>query len=499
MVSPSIPARVTHTVHGEILEWNEGAERLYGWSADEAIGANFFEIVPTSFPNRYSELLVELGEKGILPLLLIQRSKSAADLFNQGQWALDEAQLTFTTDSNPRLDTFLGNPLTGCLLDTYPGTAFLLDLRDQRMVFIKGRPLGELGYTHQELREMGSEVLPRLIHPEDLGRIAEQIEGLSAAGSAQVLETCHRARPKGGGWRHLMTSISVFAWDYSGEPTHLAGFASDVTEQREAEQGLRIAQEQLKFALSATGMVAWIWDYATDEVLRIGDVKSIYGNIESNSDAFLKAVHPDDWHLSDEAIDRARVGNQMGGVQMRIIRADGHLRWIEERGTVQYNSRGEPSHMVGVTIDVTEQRSKDEISRRTHRSLRLALQAARASTWQWDVLTNLIVVSDDAFELFGLPRGAPPTMDDWLERIHPDDRHDFWMEARRTASEGMDLFIDFRLAMPDGSIKPVRAVAQRAPDRSGNETEVIGVVMDLSIFRGIADGEDPGEPQRLAS
>ena len=81
------------------------------------------------------------------------------------------------------------------------------------------------------------------------------------------------------------------------------------------------------------------------------------------------------------------------------------------------------------------------------------------------------------------------SMDDWLERIHPEDRHTFWMEARRTASEGMDLFIDFRLEMPDGSIKPVRAVAQRAHDRDGNATEVIGVVMDLSIFRGITEDD----------
>ncbi len=490
---------IAHTPAGEILEWNEAAAGLYGWSHGEAFGHDIFQLIPTGFPEPLEDILAQLEKGFSWHGLVIQKSKHGVDLCVDVVLKLEDGLIIQQCSLSKASDEALSvGPFARCLLDTYPGSVFLFDLAEYRTVFLHGQQLRSLGYSHEEINAMGNN-LASILHPDDLARMPERIKEYSNLSQGETHEYVHRVRARDGTYRQICTVASVFAWDSEGNPSHLVGFARDVTEDLEGTRTLRLLQEQLKFSLSSTGMIAWVWDFATDEVIRVGDVRSIYGSIEPTADAFTKAIHPDDWHLSDEAIQRAREGKAMDGVQMRIIRTDGQVRWVEERGALHYDETGRATHMVGVSIDVTEQRRNEELIRRTHRSLRLALQAARASTWQWDCLTDLIVVSDDAFELFGLPRGAPPTMAEWLQRIHPQDRNYFSAEAQKTAREGMDLCIDFRVVMPDGKTKPVRAVAQRATDSSGNAVEVIGIVIDLSIFRGLMRVEDESDADGWAA
>jgi PAS domain S-box-containing protein len=481
-------ARIAHAPSGEILEWNDAAANLYGWPASEALGQDFFNLVYTGFPEPLEDVIAVLEDGKTWTGVLIQAASDGSGLCVKTEWRLEDGLFVQTCREWAKgSEAISSGPIAASLLDTYPGSVFVLDLRDYRTVLLRGRQFTSLGYSHEEINALGKDLTPKLLHPDDLEILPIKFAEFAKMEKGETREHVHRVRAKNGAYRCISTTASVFAWDAEGNPTHIVGYALDVTDNQDAARTLILLQDQLKFALSATGMVAWIWDNATDDVVRVGNIKGIFGDIEPNADAFMRAVHPDDWHLSEESIERAKNGNPMDGIQMRIIRSDGQVRWIEERGAMHHDANGNPTHQVGVTIDVTEQRRKDEFNRRTHRSLRLALHAARACTWQWDCLTNLIVVSDEAFDLFGLPRGAPPTMGEWLHRIHPDDRDHFRAEAHRTANQGIDLFIDFRVVMPDGIIKPVRAVAQRASDESGYGNEVIGIVMDLSIFSGNFD------------
>lgn len=491
-------AIIAHAPCGEILTWSEGARELYGWTPDEALNRPVFDLITTAFPEPYEDVLATLESKGSWRGLLLQRTKDGRDIGVKAQWMTQDGLIVQRCrQASPESNGLSIDTIASALLETFPGSAYLLDLARGKALLNKGLHLANLGYSSEEIYQLGDDLLPTLLHPDDLVARPARLAEYGQMAKGDVLESVTRIKAKDGSWRRVVSNVSVFAWDEGNNPTHIVGFAADVTEQHDAEQASLLAREQLRFALSASGMIAWIWDFATGQVTRVGDVASIYGKIEPTADAFFKAVHQEDWHLVDPNTHGSVMDGQFECAQLRIVRSDGQVRWVEERGTIQCDASGKPTHMVGVTIDITEQRRRDELNRRTHRSLRLALQTARASTWQWDCLTNLIVVSDDAFELFGLPRGAPPTMDAWLERIHPEDRNQFLIEARRTAVEGMDLCIDFRVQMPDGSEKPVRAVAQRATDDNGNATEVIGIVMDLSISRGLM--RRPGEPDTWAA
>src|ERR1700730_11203486 len=70
----------------------------------------------------------------------------------------------------------------------------------------------------------------------------------------------------------------------------------------------------------------------------------------------------------------------------------------------------------------------------------------------------------------------------FLERVHPEDRPQIEQRARMEASgkEWLDSQIDFRIILPDGTIKHLHSVAHPVRDDSGEIAEVVGTVMDVT-------------------
>lgn len=63
--------------------------------------------------------------------------------------------------------------------------------------------------------------------------------------------------------------------------------------------------------------------------------------------------------------------------------------------------------------------------RRSEARLREAQQLARLGSWEWDIRANVVTWSDELFRIYGLaPQSMRPTCEDFLQRVHPDDRVD---------------------------------------------------------------------------
>src|SRR4051794_18562530 len=60
---------------------------------------------------------------------------------------------------------------------------------------------------------------------------------------------------------------------------------------------------------------------------------------------------------------------------------------------------------------------------RSRRKLADAQTLARIGSWEWDVVEDLVWWSDELYRIYALePRSIEPTYQDFLERVHPDDR-----------------------------------------------------------------------------
>ncbi|OLB60849.1 MAG: hypothetical protein AUI11_12160 [Acidobacteria bacterium 13_2_20CM_2_66_4] len=108
-----------------------------------------------------------------------------------------------------------------------------------------------------------------------------------------------------------------------------------------------------------------------------------------------------------------------------------------------------------------------------------AQRLSRTGSFGWRPSTGEIVWSDETFRIFHYDRTISPTVERILERVHPEDAALVKETIDRASLDGKDFEHEYRLVVPDGSIKHVRVVARAVIDESGR-LEFIGAVMDLT-------------------
>ena len=101
-----------------------------------------------------------------------------------------------------------------------------------------------LGYSAQEVQEMGPQFLPKLCHPADLPRIGTHFSAIKSLDDGEVLRVQYRMRHRLGYWAWLLSYDTVFDRDAQGNVVRHIGVASDITAQKTAEE--RALSEQLK-------------------------------------------------------------------------------------------------------------------------------------------------------------------------------------------------------------------------------------------------------------
>src|SRR5580693_6639071 len=141
---------------------------------------------------------------------------------------------------------------------------------------------------------------------------------------------------------------------------------------------------------------------------------------------------------------------------------------------------------VGVYLiyrDITERKKAERELRRSEGYLAEAQKLTHTGSWAWNVRTGVLFWSREIFSIYDYEyQEMGPTWPQFLERIHPEDRAQIEQSARMEASgkEWLDSQNDFRIILPDGTIKRLHSVAHPVRDESGQITEVVGTVMDVT-------------------
>ncbi len=98
-----------------------------------------------------------------------------------------------------------------------------------------------------------------------------------------------------------------------------------------------------------------------------------------------------------------------------------------------------------------EQESATETLRQRDAQLRVALDGARMGIWSWSAERNTLVWDDTLRRLYGLgPTDQVRSYEDFVSRVHPDDRELVNQSVRRAVAEGGRLDYEFRIILPDG-------------------------------------------------
>jgi PAS domain S-box-containing protein len=276
--------------------------------------------------------------------------------------------------------------------------------------------------------------------------------------------------------------------DENGRVNGLVLSLIDVTERERAYITLRQREEQLRLqsaALEAAangfiitdrdGKIIWVnpafthlTGYSMEEV--VGGKPSVLKSGKQDQ-SFYK-------NLWDTILS-----GQIWHGELVNRRKDGHL-YTEEMTIAPLQAEGgEISHFIAVKQDITERRQMEEALRASEERLKLALDAAEMSQWEWNIMTGEIVWSQQCLALYGLPPDTLMSYERFLQALHPEDRERVDAALGRAVDERTNYDEMKRTIWPDGTIHWTASRGQVYCDAAGEPIRMVGVTFDISKWK----------------
>ena len=339
----------------------------------------------------------------------------------------------------------------------------------------------------------GNDFLTRTFHPEDVARIKEERRQALAKRLPFKLEM--RARRKDGTYRWfeilykplLGETAQVLRWYASG---------IDIDDRKQAEERMRnenIAlredlskQELLSLAQKAARAMAFDWYIQQKVNTWTPEQEALYGlapgTFDGKYESWKKLIHPDDWPLIMKAMKHSHETGDIAA-EFRVVWPDGSIHWLAANGRMFKDTEGRPYRMVGFTRDITPRKVAEEELRRSQGYLAEAQRLTRSGSWAWDVRTRETFWSQEMFLIFGYdPEKTKPSLDLFLQRVHPDDREMLERRARSesTQEDCVDSGIDYRIVLANGTLKQIHSVSHTVTNEAGEICEIVGTTMDVT-------------------
>jgi PAS domain S-box-containing protein len=410
IVASSDDAIISKTLEGRITSWNKGAERLFGYTAQEAIGKSIHLIVPPEGRDQVAQILdrIRHGERAdhlevfrickdgrrvsvsltVSPVhdrhgQVIGASKTARDITSRKAW---EQQLVRSEEAQ-RL-----------LVGIHDATRGLEDPEAvmREIVTRVGQHFNVIRCAYGEVSPEQDQITIRRGYTRDLptvaGRYPLDVFGPLMAGELKAGRTVMI-----GDVRHdPLTDTPLAHETYArmeivslvcvpllrgsklvavlvmcdGVPrewtTHEAQLLEQVAERTlyavesaRAAAALRDNRDVLAFAMQAGKMGAWSRDISMDTVWWSPEIVALFGltpgDMEHSRDRLLALMAPEDRERLPQAVEEALAKKQDYVLEFRFLHAQtGEWRWMEARGRAQYDANGKPTMLYGLGIDITD-------------------------------------------------------------------------------------------------------------------------------------------------
>lgn len=279
------------------------------------------------------------------------------------------------------------------------------DLRT-RSAWFSPRWKAMLGYGPDEVVD-SYDAWAALVHPDDLPGAEQRVQAYRER-RTPFFEAEFRMLAKDGSWHWILSRGQAVEWDEAGQPSRLMGTHVDVTERKAVELALERERQRLAEAQSLAQLGSWEWDVASgqlwwsDETFRIFGLQP--GELGPTLEAFTARIHPEDRSRVQAAINDSLRDDIPYQVDHRILRPDGSIRIVQERGSAQRDAEGNPLRMLGTVQDITARKRVEEAMAESEARYRSLVTAMAEGVVVQDARGQITFCNDAACQLLGLSR-----------------------------------------------------------------------------------------------
>ncbi len=292
-----------------------------------------------------------------------------------------------------------------------------------------------------------------------------------------------------GGSRFVSLHVAVAPGFEKSLGRVLASFI-DLTERKKIEEELRMSEEQLRFALESGELSSWTWNPLTNEASHNEVGLKLFGidpaEWKGDTNLIFNAIHPDDLPEVQRALAESIQNHTKYRAEFRVIHKNGEVRWLSGYGRMDFDAKGVPKCMYGLNMDITDRKKSEERLRVNEERLRLALKSAKQGLWDLNVQTGIAIVSPEYATMLGYsPESFSETNQNWIERLHPDDRaHTAQVYQDYVSGRLADYSVEFRQQTVSGSWKWILSSGKIISyDAEGKPLRMIGTHTDITMLK----------------
>jgi len=348
-------------------------------------------------------------------------------------------------------------------IDTIPAMTFTTSPAGSS-IFVNKRWVEYAGLSVEQSSGAGWQ---RAIHPDDLLRHSENWRISVATG--RLFEDEARFRRAADGEYRWFLVRGVPVRDSREKIVKWYGTLTDIEDRKHVEEALQSmsvdvqeSKAKLEEAQRITHVGYWDRDLATDCITWSDETYRIFGlepqKHPMDLDALRQRVHPEDWGFVSRALNEALAGGRRYNVEYRLLRPTGEIRIVRSEGDVKRAASGRPCQMFGTVQDITEPKRAEEALQQSQFYLAEGQRLAHIGSWAFNA-AGFEYWSSELFRIHGLdPTGKPPTAEQYLSVVHPDDREFIKQEIAKMLADHHAFDFTKRIVRPDGEIRYVRCV-----------------------------------------
>jgi PAS domain S-box-containing protein len=356
---------------------------------------------------------------------------------------------------------------------------YVYDLVENRNVYVNQQIEIIFGYSPAEIQAMGVNLLPMLVHPEDLPRIRLHHQDYLTVEDGECIETEYRMQHKNGEWRWLLSRDLVLNRTPEGAPRQILGVATDITHLKQIQESLRDTQQQLQAILDNSPSVIYLMDTQNRYLLANQSCAAL---LSTTPEALVGKNNEEIWGTELAAVFAANNQQvlQQGKpleVEESVPQADGLHTYLTIKFPLR-DSNGVPYAVGGISTDITARKQAEIQQANLYQQVRLELAERQR-------IEAALRLSQERFA------GILEIASDAIISIDPQQRITLFNHGAErifgyNASEVLGEFLD--VLLPDRAIAAHRQhVGNFAQDRKhscgmGERSEVFGRRKDGSEF-----------------